>query len=192
MRRGSNPRPELWEGCDLKSLLFIRGFLLLEGKVHFLREILEPDYICAQFCAHPISKSVTLGSNGAGEQIARNGAENQHDSKSSHSVGKTSAATVNRRVASSNLARGANLFLKLRTSLPPRIRWIRSTVGSSVGDCLGLNRLAIPRVCSTSLLFRRRLSSGKWARGNRRVLSRVFRESATARIVASLRVHVHR
>ena len=55
---------------------------------------------CAQFCAHPRSKTMALGSNGTGRQIACIGAENQHDSKSSHWVGKASAATVNRRVAS--------------------------------------------------------------------------------------------
>jgi hypothetical protein len=40
-------------------------------------------------------------------QIGRMGMENQYDSKSSHLVTKMRAATVNRRVASSNLARGA-------------------------------------------------------------------------------------
>jgi len=63
------------------------------------------NHLTAQFCAHPRSKTIALGSNGTGRQIACIGAENQHDSKSSHSVGKASAATVNRRVASSNLAR---------------------------------------------------------------------------------------
>jgi len=63
---------------------------------------------CASFCAHPTSKTVALGSNQAGQQIASTRAENERDSKSSHSVRKKSATTVNRRVASSNLARGAN------------------------------------------------------------------------------------
>ena len=45
-------------------------------------------------------------------KITCNVAETQRGSKQSHSVGKVCAATVNRRVASSNLARGANfLFL---------------------------------------------------------------------------------
>src|SRR5580704_13938425 len=44
-----------------------------------------------------------------GVKITLTGSENQHDSKSSHSVGKTSAATVNRRVARSNLA-GEKIF----------------------------------------------------------------------------------
>jgi hypothetical protein len=65
---------------------------------------------CAPFCAPPASKSVALGSNGKGKQITRTSAENQHHSKLSHSVGKMYAATVNRRVASSNLARGAKSF----------------------------------------------------------------------------------
>lgn len=37
------------------------------------------------------SKTVALGSNGTGKQIPRTGAENQHHSKSSHLVRKTSA-----------------------------------------------------------------------------------------------------
>jgi hypothetical protein len=64
---------------------------------------------CALFCAHPTSKTIAFGSNGAGQQILSTRAENQHHSKSSYLVGKASAATVNRRVASSNLARGAIL-----------------------------------------------------------------------------------
>jgi hypothetical protein len=56
---------------------------------------------CAPFCAPPASKSVALGSNGKGKQITRTSAENQHHSKLSHSVGKMYAATVNRRVATS-------------------------------------------------------------------------------------------
>ena len=63
---------------------------------------------CALFCALPASKTVALGSNGKGEQIAHSRAKNQRYSKPSHLVAKMSAATVNRRVASSNLARGAN------------------------------------------------------------------------------------
>jgi hypothetical protein len=63
---------------------------------------------CASFCAPSPSKTIALGRHWTGEQIERNKAENQHHSKSPHSVRKTSAATVNRRVASSNLARGAN------------------------------------------------------------------------------------
>jgi anti-sigma B factor antagonist len=47
-------------------------------------------------------------------QIARIRERNQHHSKPSWSVGKMSAATVNRRVASSNLARGANLLLSFQ------------------------------------------------------------------------------
>ncbi len=66
---------------------------------------------CAQFCAHPTSKTIADGGSRPGEQIARTDTENQHHSKSSHSVGKTSAATVNRRVASSNLARGAKILV---------------------------------------------------------------------------------
>ena len=66
---------------------------------------------CALFCAHPTSKTVTLGSNGTEEQIGRIGDEYQHHNKSSHLVRVASAATVNRRVASSNLARGAILPL---------------------------------------------------------------------------------
>ena len=61
----------------------------------------------ASFCAHPRSKTITLGSNGKGLEIAHTRAENQHDSEPSYSVVKASAATVNRRVASSSLARGA-------------------------------------------------------------------------------------
>jgi hypothetical protein len=57
------------------------------------------------------------GSKGAGEQSVPIGAENQHDSKSSHSGGEMSAATVNRRVASSNLARGANNHLHANASI---------------------------------------------------------------------------
>ena len=59
------------------------------------------------FVPCPASKPVALGSNGKGEQIAHSRAKNQRYSKPSHLVAKMSAATVNRRVASSNLARGA-------------------------------------------------------------------------------------
>jgi hypothetical protein len=65
---------------------------------------------CALFCADPRSKTIALGSNGTGNEITCISAENQHHSKSSYWVGKANAATVNRRVASSNLARGANPY----------------------------------------------------------------------------------
>jgi hypothetical protein len=61
------------------------------------------------FCAHPRSKTIVDGRSLPGEQVASISKETQHHSKSSHLVPKTSAATVNRRVASSNLARGAIL-----------------------------------------------------------------------------------
>jgi hypothetical protein len=51
------------------------------------------------FLRHPTSKTVTLGSNGTEEQIARIGDENQHHNKSSHLVRIASAATVNQKVA---------------------------------------------------------------------------------------------
>jgi hypothetical protein len=60
---------------------------------------------CAQFFAHPRSKTTADRSSQAGKQIASTGARNQHDSCPSHQVVRVSAATVNRRVASSNLAR---------------------------------------------------------------------------------------
>jgi hypothetical protein len=60
---------------------------------------------CAPFCAHPQLKTITNGRREASVRIASTGAENQHHSKQSHAIGDSCAATVNRRVASSNLAR---------------------------------------------------------------------------------------
>jgi hypothetical protein len=61
-------------------------------------------------CAHPPSKTVADGNSQAGKQIACTGPENQRDSKSSHSVVKMSAATVNRRVATNgNLSKLVHL-----------------------------------------------------------------------------------
>jgi hypothetical protein len=65
---------------------------------------------CAQFCAHPRSKTIAKGNSRTGERIACTSTENQQHSKLSHLVGIGGAATVNRRVASSNLARGAKSF----------------------------------------------------------------------------------
>ena len=45
-----------------------------------------PRASCAPFCALSASKTVALGSNVVGEEIARTGAENQHDSKPSQSM----------------------------------------------------------------------------------------------------------
>jgi hypothetical protein len=74
---------------------------------------------CAPFCAHPTSKAVALGSDRIGNRKPRNGAENQHDSKASYAVLEMNAATVNRRVASSNLARGAISLKHLSFFLTP-------------------------------------------------------------------------
>ena len=78
---------------------------------------------CALFCAHPLSKTMAVSGSQAEQQIARTTAENQHDSKSSHLVPKMSAATVNRRVASSNLARGANILVSQWFELSKSIRF---------------------------------------------------------------------
>jgi hypothetical protein len=62
---------------------------------------------CAPFCAPPTSRTIALSDNWLVKQIARTSTENQCHSKPPHSVAILDAATVNRRVASSNLARGA-------------------------------------------------------------------------------------
>jgi hypothetical protein len=76
---------------------------------------------CAPFCAHPRSKPVADGGSRAGEQIARTGAENQHESKPSHNVLIVLGRSLNQRVAGSSPARLTKIprkprFSKVRTS----------------------------------------------------------------------------
>ena len=98
-------------GATLFVREFHRSFILLAchlQEMSFCLRHTRPEY-CAPFCAPSRRKTIANGSRGASIRIAATDAENQHHSESSHSVGKSSAATVNRRVASSNLARGAKL-----------------------------------------------------------------------------------
>jgi hypothetical protein len=104
---------------------------------------------CALFCAHPLSKTMAVSGSQAGQQIARTTAENQHDSKSSHLVPKMSAATVNRRVASSNLAQGSHscggLWFQLGSNDGPKNRQFLglSGAGSTVCECVN-SRMSRP------------------------------------------------
>ena len=68
---------------------------------------------CASFCAPSASEVVTIGSEAARAGNADKILSIQHDSERSHSVAASFAAPVNRRVASSNLARGAISSLML-------------------------------------------------------------------------------
>src|ERR1700730_16786926 len=75
---------------------------------------------CAPFCAPSQQKTIANGSDGASIRIATTPARNQRYSSWSQLGGKISAATVNRRVASSNLALGAILlqFVQWFTTTP--------------------------------------------------------------------------
>ena len=73
-------------------------------------QVREIHHNCAPFCAHSRYKTIANGRRGVSARMPPIYSENQYHSKLSHSVRKASAATVNRRVASSNLARGANLI----------------------------------------------------------------------------------
>jgi|HubBroStandDraft_3_1064219.scaffolds.fasta_scaffold05681_2 hypothetical protein len=86
---------------------------------------------CAPFCAHPRSKTVTTCGTRTGEGITHTVAQNQHHNEGSHSVVKPSAATVNRRVASSNLARGANLLLDSQTFMLTSVSRELGTFGTA-------------------------------------------------------------
>ena len=72
-----------------------------------------PKSLCPILCPISIANR-SKWAQSPGAEIAATGAEIQHDSKPyskpSHSVRSAGVATVNRRVASSSLARGANLF----------------------------------------------------------------------------------
>jgi len=57
---------------------------------------------CAQFCAHPRSKLIAIGSSREGKGIARAGAENQRGSKQSQSILIVFARSLNQRVGGSS------------------------------------------------------------------------------------------
>jgi len=75
-------------------------------------QVVNATLTCVQQCLELLLSYYDLAYQSS-EQIRRIGIEKQHNSNPSHSVGKASAATVNRRVASSNLARGAKFSLSL-------------------------------------------------------------------------------
>src|SRR5690242_1284566 len=68
---------------------------------------------CSGFCTYLPSEIIAHGIRVARARIACTGEENQHGTAASHLVAEALAATVNRRVASSSLARGATLFFQL-------------------------------------------------------------------------------
>jgi hypothetical protein len=70
-----------------------------------LRETPRLTKECAQFCAHPTSKTIANGSEEASMQIATTGAENQRGSKPSQSVLIVFGRSLNQRVAGSSPAR---------------------------------------------------------------------------------------
>src|SRR5579862_676191 len=105
---------------------------------------------CAPFCAHPRSKTVTTCGTRTGEGITHTVAQNQHHNEGSHSVVKPSAATVNRRVASSNLARGANLLLDSQTFMLTSVSRELGTFGTATTASGFGNSKARPMRSATS------------------------------------------
>jgi hypothetical protein len=65
---------------------------------------------CAQFCAHPQSKTIAFGNRGARVEIACIGAENQRDSETSHSVLIVFGRSLNQRVVGSSPTRFTTTF----------------------------------------------------------------------------------
>ena len=65
---------------------------------------------CAQFCAPSPSQTIASGHSRAGKHVSRFGAQNQDDSKQSHSVLIVFGRTLNQRVAGSSPARFTTLL----------------------------------------------------------------------------------
>jgi len=65
---------------------------------------------CAQFCAHPRSRTIANGRIEARLQIAPTGAENQHHSRASHTILVVFGRSLNQRVPGSSPGRLTTSF----------------------------------------------------------------------------------